>query len=59
VLIDGARVDAAIVARSDLGPGSELAGPAIVEQEDATTVLAPDEAATVDPAGNLVIRWTG
>jgi N-methylhydantoinase A len=31
-------------------------GPAIVEQLDATTVVPPGQRATVDRAGNLVIR---
>jgi len=36
--------------------GAVLTGPAIVEQLDATTVVSPGQRATVDRAGNLVIR---
>ena len=44
-----------IFARDGLGPGSTVAGPAIVEQYDATTYIAPDWRARVDAAGNLVL----
>jgi N-methylhydantoinase A len=47
---------ARIVSRAALRPGDEVAGPALVEQPDTTTLLADDELATVDEAGNLVVR---
>jgi N-methylhydantoinase A len=37
--------------------GDEVSGPALIEQSDTTTVLAPGEAAMVDDAGNLVVRF--
>jgi N-methylhydantoinase A len=42
--------------RGGLGVGAVVTGPAIVEQLDATTVVPPGQRATVDRAGNLVIR---
>jgi N-methylhydantoinase A len=36
-----------------------VAGPAIVEQLDTTTVVPPGHRATVDGVGNLVIRAGG
>ena len=33
-----------------------LAGPAIVEQMDATTVLLPGQVATVDPYLNIIVE---
>jgi N-methylhydantoinase A len=42
--------------RASLPIGSRVAGPAIVEQADTTTVIPPGRAAVVDPAGNLRIR---
>jgi N-methylhydantoinase A len=42
--------------RSALTPGTSLRGPAIVEQEDATTLIDPGCAAKVDKVGNLVIE---
>jgi N-methylhydantoinase A len=37
-------------------PGARIAGPAILQQADATTVLEPGSAAVVDAIGNLRIR---
>ncbi len=37
-------------------PGHRLAGPAIVEQMDATTVLLPDQTATVDPYLTVILE---
>jgi N-methylhydantoinase A len=45
--------------REHLGAGAVVVGPAIVEQLDATTVVPPGQRATVDRAGNLVIRAGG
>jgi N-methylhydantoinase A len=44
------------VERDQLGAGAVVTGPAVVEQLDATTVVPPGRRATVDRAGNLVIR---
>ena len=33
-----------------------LAGPAIVEQTDTTTVIEPDMSLTVDKHGNLLVK---
>ena len=44
------------VDRERLGVGAVVTGPAIVEQLDATTVVPPGQHATVDRAGNLMIR---
>jgi len=37
-------------------PGHEIAGPAIVEQLDTTTVILPEQAATVDSYRNIIIK---
>jgi N-methylhydantoinase A len=42
--------------REKLMPGHRIAGPAIVEQMDATTLVLPDQIATVDPYLNLIIE---
>ncbi|HWO41724.1 MAG TPA: hydantoinase/oxoprolinase family protein [Candidatus Eisenbacteria bacterium] len=44
-----------IYARERLGPGHEIPGPAIVEQLDTTTVIHPEQQASVDDYGNLII----
>ncbi|GJD52863.1 Acetophenone carboxylase gamma subunit [Methylobacterium crusticola] len=53
---DGRWHDAAVYAREALPEGAEIAGPAVIQQIDATTVLEPGAVARVDPIGNLRIR---
>ena len=48
-----APVDTPVFARSRLRPGTEIAGPAILEQLDATTVVHPGDRARVDGHANL------
>ena len=47
---------AQVIRRSALKAGNRIAGPAIVQQMDTTTVIPPDMSALVDACGNLVIR---
>jgi N-methylhydantoinase A len=51
----GGWTDAAIYRRCDLAPGMSFAGPAIVEQDDATTVVEPGMVTRVDANGNLLV----
>lgn len=53
-LRDGA-VDAPIIDRARLGPGATFAGPAIVTQLDATTLVAPGWQAQMDASGALLL----
>jgi N-methylhydantoinase A len=55
VWFDGAWHDTAIYARLDLPVGAVVAGPAILEQPDATTVIDPGLSAKVDDWGNLIV----
>jgi N-methylhydantoinase A len=52
----GAFAPTTIYERSRLPLGARLAGPAIVEQSDTTTVIPPGVSALVDEAGNLRLR---
>ncbi len=52
----GRFVPTAIYERARLPLGARLAGPAIVEQADTTTVIPPGVTALVDPVGNLRLR---
>ena len=52
----GAWHDTAVWSRLDLPVGAVVAGPAILEQPDATTVVDPGLAARVDALGNVVIE---
>jgi N-methylhydantoinase A len=53
------RYEAAVYHRRDLRAGQHLLGPAIVEQEDTTTLVPAGFRATVDPFGNLVVEAGG
>jgi N-methylhydantoinase A len=48
--------ETAVYRREDLAPGHTIAGPAIIDQADTTTVVEPDLVLTVDDAGNLLVR---
>jgi N-methylhydantoinase A len=49
-------VDAPRYARSRLAPGMTFDGPAVVEQDDATPLVAPGFRASVDDAHNILLR---
>jgi N-methylhydantoinase A len=48
--------DTPIYDRLALPVGADIAGPAILEQPDATIVIDPGLTATVDPLGNVIVR---
>jgi N-methylhydantoinase A len=52
----GDSVDCPIYARDALSPGNRIAGPAIVEQMDATTLVPPGWSARVDSYLNLILE---
>jgi N-methylhydantoinase A len=52
----GERREVPVYARAELAAGMRIAGYAIIEQYDATTVVLPGHIATVDPWLNLQIR---
>jgi N-methylhydantoinase A len=56
VRFGGAWEETPVLDRARLGTGSELTGPAIVQQLDTTTVIEPGDRLTVDPLGNLLIE---
>lgn len=51
----GGRVDCPIFDRYQLGSGDEVAGPAIIEEVDSTTVIHPGYRADVDEFGNIFL----
>ena len=57
VVIDGEQVTARVVSRGALDVGTELTGPALVEQSDTTTLLRADDSAHIDDHHNLVITF--
>jgi N-methylhydantoinase A len=57
--VDGSRfVPAKIYDRAKLMAGDRIAGPAIIDQFDATTVLLAGQTATVDATATLIIEAT-
>src|SRR5690606_14983539 len=56
VWLDGARQAIDLYRRADLSPGQTFSGPAIVAQDDCTTVVPSGARARVDGLGNLRIR---
>ena len=42
--------------RYALKPGERLAGPAVIEERESTTVVDPGADVVVDPHGNLVVE---
>ncbi|MEN9681072.1 MAG: hypothetical protein RLZZ627_965 [Pseudomonadota bacterium] len=53
----GAWVDALILSRSQLTTGTWIEGPAIVVEENATTVVEPGWWAMLDPMDHLHLEW--
>jgi N-methylhydantoinase A/oxoprolinase/acetone carboxylase beta subunit/N-methylhydantoinase B/oxoprolinase/acetone carboxylase alpha subunit len=52
---DRGFVDTPVYDRYALAPGAHVAGPAIIEEREATTVIPPGDSVTVDVSGTLVI----
>jgi N-methylhydantoinase A len=55
----GQPVATPVYRRDDLGSEQVIAGPAIVEQADTTTVVYPGQAARCLPGGALLIQRVG
>ncbi len=55
VFVDGSAHTAQVYARAQLSPGHHFAGPAIVTQDDCTTVVPPGMTVRVDGWNNLLI----
>jgi N-methylhydantoinase A len=55
----GDYVSTTLYERTRLPLGARLVGPAIVEQDDTTTVIPPGVTALVDEVGNLRLRRDG
>ena len=48
--------EASVWSRLDLPIGAQIMGPAVLEQDDATTIIDPGMSARVDPFGNILIE---
>ena len=56
VYFDGEWMETPIYDRAKLSPGNTVAGPAVVVQDDTTTVIEPGYAGAVDRFGNILIE---
>lgn len=56
VWFDGKWLDTPVYAREKLPPDAAFAGPAILEQLDATTVVEPGDRVASDAEGNIIIE---
>ena len=52
-------VEAALYDRASLQPGQTIAGPAVIDQLDSTTLVYPGDTARVDHAHNIIIELVG
>ncbi len=57
VLTNAGPVRATVYRREGLRPGNEITGPAVIEENEATTFLAAGERATVYDGGALEVEW--
>lgn len=57
VLTATGAVEAAVFDRSGLASDTEVVGPAIIEETEATTYLSPGERAVVHGSGALEVEW--
>jgi N-methylhydantoinase A len=57
VIFDGRSYDTPVFDRGRLFPGRPLAGPAVIEQLDATTVVPPGCRAAAGGAGTLILEF--
>ena len=55
VYFNGGFTPAPVFHRADLRPGHRLAGPAVIEQMDSTTLIHPGQQAEVDAYHNIFI----
>jgi N-methylhydantoinase A len=53
----GGEVECPVYSRDSLRPGHHLAGPAIIEQMDTTTVVLPEMVGAVDKHLNLILEF--
>jgi N-methylhydantoinase A len=56
VTLDGVLVSASVYDRVTIAVGQAVAGPALIEQMDSSTLVLPGDVARVDGEGNLVIQ---
>ena len=54
----GNFLEALVFYRTDLKPGARIEGPALIVEDETTTVVAPTFEATVNAVGYLILEQT-
>jgi len=54
---DAAPMQTPVFSRSALVAGWEMAGPAVIEQNDTTTVVYPGQTCCSNASGELILTW--
>ncbi|MEI4790802.1 hydantoinase/oxoprolinase family protein [Bacillus sp. FJAT-53060] len=57
IFIEEKEYKASVYNRRTLPVGSVVNGPAVIEQDDTTTMILPNWVGSIDHSGNLVISW--
>ena len=57
VVTDAGQMEAGVWRREGLPIGATIAGPAVIEESEATTWIGPGEQAVVVPSGALEVTW--
>ena len=55
----GAPREIPVLVRAELAAGQRIAGPCVIEEPAATTLVLPDQSARQDEAGNLILEESG
>lgn len=55
----GCSVSAAVYLGEEVGPGTKIIGPALLESESTTILVLPDQTLEVDSVGNYILREGG
>jgi N-methylhydantoinase A len=56
---DAAPIQTPVFSRAALAAGWGIAGPAIIEQTDTTTIVYPGQSCRVHTSGELIVTWEG
>ncbi|WP_156842128.1 hydantoinase/oxoprolinase family protein [Novosphingobium aquimarinum] len=57
IIFDGIARATRFITRGGMTPGKDYAGPCVIEEATATTIVPPDFSATIDKLGNLILTF--
>jgi N-methylhydantoinase A len=56
--VTGVDVDAGIFRREDLRPGARISGPAMIAEQETSTLVPTGFEAHINAAGQIILEWT-